>query len=63
MKELNGFKISKYDFLKSDKHRKSIPVNMLDALVFACLGLMLTVYDMMITLLLTLSVIYAGLRN
>jgi len=38
-------------------------VNMLDALVFACLGLMLTVYDMMITLLLTLSVIYAGLRN
>ena len=63
MKELNGFKISKYDFLKSDKHRKSIPVNILDALVFACLGLMLTVYDMMITLLLTLSVIYAGLRN
>ena len=38
-------------------------VNMLDALVFACLGLMLTDYDMMITLLLTLSVIYAGLRN
>ena len=38
-------------------------VNMLDALVFACLGLMLTVYDMMITLLLTLSVVYAGLRN
>jgi hypothetical protein len=47
----------------SEKHRKSIPVNMLDALVFSCLCLLLSVYDTMITILLTLSVIYAGLRN
>lgn len=50
-------------FLESEKPRESIPENTLDILVFSCHCLLLVVYDMMVTLLLTLSVLYTGIRN